>query len=108
MVHQVTLEEAVQNAPSGTSGNAVGTVLVAISSLIGGIFGLITILILTFYLLLEAGSMFEYLVRFVPHGRRGDVGDRGAPGRRQGQRLAARAVHPGRRHGHLRRDRARD
>jgi predicted PurR-regulated permease PerM len=73
MVHRVTLEEAVQNAPSGTGGNAVGTVLVAISSLIGGIFGLITILILTFYLLLEAGSMFEYLVRFVPYGRRGDV-----------------------------------
>ena len=73
MVHRVTLEEAVQNAPSGTGGNAVGTVLVAISSLIGGIFGLITILILTFYLLIEAGSMFEYVVRFVPHGRRGDV-----------------------------------
>jgi predicted PurR-regulated permease PerM len=73
MTHRVTLEEAVQNAPRGTGGNAVGTVLVAISSLIGGIFGLITILILTFYLLIEAGVMFEYLVRFVPHGRRGDV-----------------------------------
>jgi predicted PurR-regulated permease PerM len=73
MVHPVTLEEAVQNAPSGTGGNAVGTVLVAISSLIGGIFGLITILILTFYLLIEASSMFEYLVRFVPRGRRADL-----------------------------------
>jgi predicted PurR-regulated permease PerM len=73
MTHRVTLEEAVQNAPSGAGGNAVGTVLVAISSLIGGIFGLITILILTFYLLLEAGTMFEYVVRFIPHGRRGDV-----------------------------------
>ena len=73
MTHRVTLEEAVQNAPSGTGGNAVGTVLVAISSLIGGIFGLITILILTFYLLIEAGAMFEYLVRFVPLSRRGDV-----------------------------------
>jgi predicted PurR-regulated permease PerM len=73
MVHRVTLEEAVQNAPTGAGGNAVGTVLVAISGLIGGIFGLITILILTFYLLLEAGTMFEYIVRFVPYGRRGDV-----------------------------------
>src|SRR4029450_5590375 len=50
MTHRVTLEEAVQNAPSGTGGNAVGTVLVAISSVIGGLFGLTTILILTFYL----------------------------------------------------------
>src|SRR3954471_314460 len=73
MVHRVTLEEAVQNAPSGTGGNAVGTVLVAISSLIGGIFGLITILILSFYFLIEAQSMFEYLIRFVPAGRRADV-----------------------------------
>jgi len=73
MVHKVTLEEAVQNAPSGSGGNAVGTVLVAISSLIGGVFGLITILILTFYLLIEAGAMFEYLVRFVPRGRRADL-----------------------------------
>jgi predicted PurR-regulated permease PerM len=63
----------VQNAPSGTGENAVGTVLVAISSLIGGVFGLITILILTFYLLIEAGSMFEYIVRFVPARRRDDL-----------------------------------
>jgi len=73
MTHRVTLEEAVQSAPTAAGGNAVGTVLVAISSVIGGIFGLITILILTFYLLIEAGSMFEYLVRFVPYGRRGVV-----------------------------------
>jgi len=34
MTHRVTLEEAVQNAPAGGAGNAVGTVLVAISSVI--------------------------------------------------------------------------
>src|SRR5262252_3380046 len=73
MTHRVTLEEAVQSAPSGASGNAVGTVLVAISSLIGGMFGLVTILILSFYLLVEADAMFEYVMRFVPAGRRSDV-----------------------------------
>jgi predicted PurR-regulated permease PerM len=73
MTHRVTLEEAVQNAPRGTGGNAVGTVLVAISSLVGGLFGLITILILSFYLLIEAQAMFEYFARFIPAGRRGDV-----------------------------------
>src|SRR5438093_7773626 len=70
MTHRVTLGEAVQNAPTGTGGNAVGTALVAISSLIGGIFGLITILILTFYLLIEASAMFDYFLRFVHHARR--------------------------------------
>jgi len=73
MTHRVTLEEAVQNAPSGASGNAVGTVLVAISSVIGGVFGLITILILTFYLLIEANAMFDYFARFLPTSRRADV-----------------------------------
>src|SRR5437763_7578514 len=51
----------------------VGTVLVAISSVIGGVFGLITILILSFYFLVEAQSMFDYTMRFVPAGRRADV-----------------------------------
>jgi predicted PurR-regulated permease PerM len=73
MVHPITLEEAVQNAPTGAGGNAVGTVLVAISNLIGGVFGLITILILSFYLLIDAQPMFESLMRFVPAGRRADV-----------------------------------
>jgi len=73
MVHRVTLEEAVQSAPTGTGGNAVGSVLVAISSLIGGVFGFITVLILSFYLLIEAQSMFDALIRFVPAGRRADV-----------------------------------
>jgi predicted PurR-regulated permease PerM len=73
MTHRVTLEEAVQNAPSGAGGNAVGTVLVAISSVIGGVFGLITILILTFYLLIEANAMFDYFARFLPASRRADV-----------------------------------
>jgi predicted PurR-regulated permease PerM len=73
MLHRVTLEEAVQSAPTGTGGNAVGTVLVAISSLIGGVFGFITILILSFYLLIEAQSMFDALMRFAPAGRRADV-----------------------------------
>jgi predicted PurR-regulated permease PerM len=73
MTHRVTLEEAVQNAPTGAGGNAVGTVLVAISSLIGGVFGLITVLILSFYLLIEAHAMFEYFLRFAPAARRGDL-----------------------------------
>jgi predicted PurR-regulated permease PerM len=73
MTRRITLAEAVSNAPSGSGTNAVGTVLVALSSAAGGLFALITILILSFYLLIEAHAMFEYLIRFVPAGRRGDV-----------------------------------
>jgi predicted PurR-regulated permease PerM len=69
--HPITLAEAVQNAPEGAG--AVGTVLVALSSFIGGVFGFITIVILSFYLLIEARSMFEYWIRFVPADRRPHV-----------------------------------
>ena len=62
----LTLEEAVQNAPAGSGGNAVGTVLGAIWSVIGGVFGMVTILILSFYLLVEAEGLFEHVTRFVP------------------------------------------
>ncbi len=65
----VTLQEAVENAPAGT-GNAVNTVLGAIWRVIGGVFGLITILILTFYLLIEAESLFNFVTRFVPRPER--------------------------------------
>src|SRR4051812_23183330 len=73
MTRRITLAEAVSSAPEGTSSNAVGTVLIALSSIVGGLFGLITILILSFYLLIEAQSMFQYVVRFIPVGRRADV-----------------------------------
>src|SRR5271156_6616970 len=73
MTKRVTLAEAVQNAPSGSGTNAVGTVLIALSTVFEGSFALITILILSFYLLSEAEPMFEYLMRFVPAARRGDV-----------------------------------
>jgi predicted PurR-regulated permease PerM len=72
---RLTLAEAVQSAPEGSGANAVGRVLIALSSLMGGVLGLITIIILSFYLLIEAKSMFEYWIRFVPAGRRGEVAD---------------------------------
>jgi predicted PurR-regulated permease PerM len=64
--NSVTLQQAVESAPAGSGGNAVGTVLGAIWSVVGGVFGLVTILILSFYLLVEAEGLFEYVTRFVP------------------------------------------
>jgi predicted PurR-regulated permease PerM len=64
----ITLQEAVSNAPPGSTG-AVTTVLGALLSVIGGVFGLITIVILSFYLLIEAESIFQYVIRFFPRVR---------------------------------------
>ncbi|HEX7140346.1 MAG TPA: AI-2E family transporter, partial [Vicinamibacterales bacterium] len=71
---RVTLAEAVQNAPNGSGGAAVGTALVALTSFAGGVFGVVTVLILSYYLLIEARTMFDYFIRFVPGRRRDEVG----------------------------------
>jgi predicted PurR-regulated permease PerM len=72
----------------------VTTVLVAISSVIGGVFGVITILILSFYLLIEAEPIFNYLIRFVPAPKRARWlrGPRGCP---KSQRVAQGAAYAG-------------
>ena len=70
MTTRVTLEEAVQNAPAGAGGNAVNTVFLAIWTVVGGVFGLVTILILSFYLLVDGQALFDAITRFVPEGTR--------------------------------------
>ena len=63
----LTLREAVQRAPAAAgSGEAVDTVLGAVAGVLGGIFGLLTILILTFYILIEAGTLRRVLLRLFP------------------------------------------
>jgi len=69
----VTIEEAVQQAPAGTGQSAVGTVLIAFWSLVGGLFGLVTVVILSFYLLIESESIFAFMMRFVPETKRVSV-----------------------------------
>jgi len=73
MTRRVTLAEAVQNAPAGATGNTVTTVFFALWSVVGGVFGAITTLILSFYLLIEAEALFAYLIAFVPTAHRGTV-----------------------------------
>ena len=68
--HRLTFTEAVQRAPVSGSTNAVGTVFGTIAGVVGGVFGFVTILILTFYLLVEADSLRDYLMRLFPRTRR--------------------------------------
>ena len=73
MTRQITFEQAVASAPAGAEANPVGTVLIAISSVVGGLFALVTVLILSFYLLLGAQPILDYVVRFIPVDRRGEA-----------------------------------
>jgi predicted PurR-regulated permease PerM len=66
--HRITLEEAIRRAPA--SGDAVGTVATAATGVVTGIFALLTVLILTFYLLIESSSLFDGFARLFPRADR--------------------------------------
>jgi predicted PurR-regulated permease PerM len=72
--HRITLEEAVRSAP-GTPGTAVGTVATALTSIAGFVLAFITILILTFYLLIDSDALFTAFARLFPRQTRPRVLD---------------------------------
>ena len=70
----LTFQEAVERAPSAGGSEVIGrTVFSAVVGLVGGIFGLLTILILTFYLLVEAGTLRRLLISLFPRKNRARV-----------------------------------
>lgn len=70
----LTFQEAVQRAPGAGGSEVIGrTVFSAVVGLAGGIFGLLTILILTFYLLVEAGTLRKFLISLFPRQSRARV-----------------------------------
>jgi predicted PurR-regulated permease PerM len=68
----LTMREAVERAP-GTGGDAVTKVLGAVANVAGGIFGVVTILILTFYMLVDSDSLREQALRLFPRDHRARV-----------------------------------
>jgi predicted PurR-regulated permease PerM len=78
----LTMREAVARAP-GTGGDAVQKVGSALGHVAGGIFGVFTILILTFYLLVDSWNMRAQALRLFPakHRTRVDAASRDAMGK---------------------------
>jgi predicted PurR-regulated permease PerM len=62
---RITLEEAVRGDPA-SPGNAVGTVAMAVTRAIGGVFAVLTIVILSFYLLIDSNAIFATFARLFP------------------------------------------
>lgn len=60
--HEVTWQEVFTRAPP--AGNAFSTIAGAVGNIIGGIVGLVTVLILTFYLLVEGDGIVRFFVTF--------------------------------------------
>lgn len=71
--HPLSVREAVQRAPVAGSTDAVGTVFGTVIGFVGGVFGFLTILIVTFYLLVEADELRHLLLRLFPAERRARV-----------------------------------
>lgn len=66
MTDRITLGEAVQQTPAGGAGNAAATIFGYVRNVVGGIFGFISILLLTFYMLVESREIFSFFVRLFP------------------------------------------
>jgi predicted PurR-regulated permease PerM len=71
---ELTVQEAVQQTPVGGS-DAVGTLVNAVWGLVGGIFGVVTILILTFYLLVDFDKIVRFFILLFPRAGRARARD---------------------------------
>lgn len=74
LAREMSVQEAVQKSPVGSS-DAVGTIIGAVWGFLGGLFGFVTILILSFYLLLDSNSFVRAFVRLFPRPERPRVED---------------------------------
>ena len=74
LMREVSMREAIEQAPVGGT-DAVGAVVAAIWGFFGGIFGLVAILILAFYLLVDADNLVRTFVRLFPKAERPRVED---------------------------------
>lgn len=69
LVREFSVREAIEQAPAGST-DAVGALVAAVWGFIGGIFGLVAILILAFYLLVDAENLVRIFVRLFPRTER--------------------------------------
>jgi predicted PurR-regulated permease PerM len=72
---QLSVREAVEQTANAGGTDAVGTVVRTVWGLVGGVFGLLTILILAFYFLVDSDSLVRTFVRLFPAHERARVED---------------------------------
>ena len=60
---RITLGEALQQAPKSGATDMASVIFSYVRNVVGGILGIVTILLLTFYMLVESGAVFAVFVR---------------------------------------------
>jgi predicted PurR-regulated permease PerM len=74
MSPDASFKELLQRLPAN-GGDVAGVVLATLGGVVGGIVGLISILLLTFYLLVEADDLLALFVRLFPREQRAQVSE---------------------------------
>ena len=76
LTREISAQEAVQQT-AGSSGaqDTIGLLVNAVWGFVGGVFGLITILVLAFYLLVDSSGLVRLFVRLFPREKRAQVDD---------------------------------
>jgi predicted PurR-regulated permease PerM len=69
----VTLQEAVQDVPHGDALASMNTVLTAGFTFAGIVAAIVSIIILSYYVVVQGQAAADYLFRFVPEHRRGSI-----------------------------------
>lgn len=74
LTREISAQEAVQQT-AGSSGaqDTIGLIIGAVFGFVGGIFGLITMLVLTFYFLVDSSGLVNVFVRLFPREKRPQV-----------------------------------
>jgi predicted PurR-regulated permease PerM len=73
LTREISAREAVQQTATSTAQDTLGFVANAALGVIGGVFGLITVLVLAFYLLVDSTSLVLVFVRLFPREKRTQV-----------------------------------
>ena len=74
MSEPITLRQALEQAPGG-SGDLVQNVALTLWAIFGGLLGVITLVFLTFYLLVESRTIYDGFLRLLPRARRARAGE---------------------------------
>jgi predicted PurR-regulated permease PerM len=69
----ITIGEAVQQAPGAGATTAVTTIFSTVRNVVGSVFAVITLLLLTFYMLVESRQIFAFFVKLFPPDERNRV-----------------------------------
>jgi predicted PurR-regulated permease PerM len=69
----ISLSDAVQQAPAAGATSVAATIFTYLRNVVGGLVGVVSILLLTFYMLVESREIFSFFVRLFPKKQRARV-----------------------------------